>query len=598
MTELKRSLKQIKKNMMLDLHKIFEKEWTFEYKSHIFVVQNYKLEEKVFIDNNLVANKKHKSVWTQIKRYVTLKATVPSTGEIIVFKIGGHNSMTCIAKVGKETIFYDKSKITLSPWENKQPILSFLLEALEKKEALGSMTLPDEEYYYLDEDEPRYALGLRLQYTELSEIAESESKSLMKKLHKQLKTPTLKNREALYEKVMDEDYIEYDRYFIELAKFEQFDEKALKEEAMWFIEHATHRYAFIFGLTILRYTDCKEQLPLLKQIALHEDFTLYVLDIIEKQPNPNEEIFKLAKKVSLWGRIFAVNLLQVDNKEKVDWLITDGYKGIFPELFADKANIMHLLQEGQITDAQYEGIGHLLIDMIERQGIDSYDRSSDALLSYVKQGRNHAKELSTLYPIAIIQLFLRETDWEERYEAGWKPIDRILIEKETQAILKQTNWQPIVLEELAKNENLDIPITIAASIELNIAKELLEKVDQGIFDDAIYEELMESGDEKIAKQVVNYLEEHVDFFKATEKQAQCIYSVVHSLGKYEGIGTQLMENLLSLEEQSIEHAILETLIEWGNSQWLTAPLRESLQQIQKNSSDKELKQMAKQILSK
>lgn len=598
MTGLKRALKQIKKNMMLDLHNLFDKKWTFEYKNHIFVIENSSLEEKIFIDDILVANKKHASLWTQFRRYSILKAIIPSTGEEIVFKIGGHNSMTCVATIGKEVVFYDKSKITLSPWENKQAILPFLEDALQKEETLGSMTLPDEEYYYLDNDEPRYALGLRLQYTELSEIAESESKSLLKKLHKQLKTPTLKNREALYEKVMDEDYIEYDRYFIELAKFEDFDKRALKEEAMWFIEHATHRYAFIFGLTILRFTDCKEQLPLLKKIALHEDFTLYILDIIEKQPNANEQIFTLAKKVTLWGRIFAVNLLKADNEEKVNWLITDGYKGIYPELFADKANIMHLLQEGTITQQQYEGIGLLLIDMIERQGIDSYDRSSDALLNYAKQGHLHAKTLVTLYPIAIIQLFLVETDWEERYEAGWKPIDRILIEKETQAILKNKDWKSIIFEELAKNENLDIPVTIAAAMEIDITQSLLDKVMQGIFDDTIYDALMETGDKKIALQVVTYLEQHVNFVQATESQAQCIYSVVHSLSNYEGLGIQLMEKLLALEEPSIEYAILETMLDWESTSWLTVKIRGNLQQIQKNRSDKELKQLVKQILEK
>ncbi|MBQ0140970.1 MAG: hypothetical protein KBT36_16975 [Kurthia sp.] len=588
----------MKKNMMLDLNKALLKEWTFIYKNHQFIIESTMREEKVFIDGELVAHKKHASLFTQIKRYETLKVNMPATDEQVIVKIGGHNSLTCIVKVKKEVIFYDKSKISLSFWDNKKPILAFIEEALEKEETLGSLTLPDEDYYYLDKDEPRYALGLRLQYTELSEFAESESKNLLKKLHRQLENPTLKNREALYEKVMDEDYIEYDRYFIELAKLETFDEIALKEEAMWFIEHATHRYAFIFGLTILRFTDCKDQLPLLKKIALHEDFTLYVLDIIGKMPNANEQIFELAKKVTLWGRIFAVNLLKADTSEKVNWLITDGYKGIYPELFADKANIMHVLEKDRITLEQYQGIALLFIDMIERQGIDSYDRSSEALVTFMKQAQYHVNDLPTLYPIAIIQLFLQETDWEERFAHDWKPIDRILIEKEMQAILDKFDWRSQVFEHLKTDDTLDIPITIARAFDIKITDILLEKIHQGLFDDSVYDALMDTGDIQVANEVVTYIEKNIDIFKATENQAQCIYSVVHLLSNYEGLGIQLLENLLDLDEPSIEFAVVETFADWSDVSELTDAVKDKLIRIKKESDDKELKKMIQLILVK
>lgn len=596
MNGLIRAIKQIKKNIGLDLNQALKKDWSFEYKNHQFAIKATLLEEKVYIDGELVAYKKHASVFTQLKRYETLRVIIPSTKEQAIIKIGGHNSLTCIVKVNKEVIFYDKSKVSFRSWENKQPILAFIEEALEKEETLGSLTLPDEEYYYLNEDEPRYALGLRLQYTELSEIAESEAKSLLKKLQHQLENPTLKNREALYEKVMDEDYIEYDRYFIELAKLEDFDKIALKKEALWFIQHATHRYAFIFGLTILRFTDCKEQLPLLKKIALHEDFTLYVLDIIEKMPNANEQIFELAKKVTLWGRIFAVNLLKVDTTEKMNWLITEGYKGLYPELFADKANLMHVLEKEQITREQYQGIALLFIDMIERESIDSYDRSSEALVSFVKQAQRYAEDLTTFYPIAIIQLFLQETDWEERFEQGWKPIDRILIEKELQVIFNTVDWQAQVLEQLKTNKALDIPITIAKALHMNITETLLEKLHQGVFDDSLYDALMTTGDGQVAKEAVTYIEKNIDIFTATEEQAQCIYSVVHLLSNYKGLGIKLLEDLLDLDEPAIAFAVVETFVDWQEPSYLNDAMRNKLKRIKKESTDKELKKMIQFIL--
>lgn len=598
MSSLSKSLKQMKKNLKAEIDALANREWLVEYKGHQIRIVNSTLVESVYIDDVLVVEKKHKSMFSQITPYVTLKTQVPSTGEKMTVKIGGINAVVCSVKVGNTVILHDKTKLEMFPWQNKQPLYTFLQEAAANNEDIRQITLPDEGFYYLDDDEPRFAMGLQMQFTEQSEIANLEAKSLIKKLHALLAEPTDKKRQAVYERVMDEDYLEYDRYFLEVFKDETYNKEALKKEAMWFIENATHRYAFVFGLEILRFTDYEENMPQLKKIALHEDFTLFIVELMEKMPKANDEIFELAKKVDIWGRIFAVSFLKAETEAQKIWLTTDGYNGMFPELFAEKANVHHLLEVGEVSTEQFKVIGQMIVDLLEKGDVDNYDRASDSFLAFSRLAQNKVTNLEELYPVAVIHDFLTDDeDWENRYEGDWKPIDRILIMKETTKILEHRDWRPMVIEAFENGTELEITIEVAQATKMNITNELLEKVHEGNFDVAVYDALVELNDIEIVKTLIVFLEKEVHVKTATPEQIQCVHTMIYSLDEFSGIGISFLEKFIQMEESTIQEVILMTLDEWDEDQkWMTPTLSAKINEIAKDKSDKELRQLAKQLI--
>lgn len=600
MSSLSKSFKLMKKNLKADIDALANREWLVQYKGHQIRIVNSSLVESVYIDDVLVVEKKHKSMFSQITPYAILKTTLPSTGEKMTVKIGGINAIVCSVKVGKTVILHDKTKVEMFPWQNKQPLYTFLQEAAVNSEDIRQITLPDEGFYYLDDDEPRFAMGLQMQFTEQSEIANLEAKSLIKKLHTLLAEPTNKKRQAVYEKVMDEDYLEYDRYFLEVFKDEKYNKEALKKEALWFIENATHRYAFIFGLEILRFTDYVEEMPQLKQIALHEDFTLFIGELMEKMPKANDEIFELAKKVEIWGRIFAVSFLKVETEAQKIWLTTDGYNGMFPELFAEKANVHHLLEVGEVSTEQFKVIGQMIVDLLNKGDVDNYDRASDTFLAYSRLAQNKVTNLEELFPIALIHDFFADSedeDWEDRYGEDWKPIDRILITKETTKILEHRDWRPMVFEAIENDTELEVAIQIAEVTKMNITNKLLEKMREGSFEVALYDALLELNDLEIMKNIIKFLEKEVHIKTVTTKQIQCLYSAIDYLELYSGVGVSFLEKFIQMEEPSIQNRIVMTLDEWDeDKKWMTPTLRTKIEEFAKDRSDKELCQFAKRLL--
>ena len=68
----------------------------------------------------------------------------------------------------------------------------------------------------------------------------------------------------------------------------------------------------------------EETIEKVKTLALSDEFTLYCLYILLNLENSNEEIFKIAKKVKGWGRIYSVKYLKVTNDEIKEWILEEG----------------------------------------------------------------------------------------------------------------------------------------------------------------------------------------------------------------------------------------------------------------------------------
>lgn len=608
MSEFKSYFQKEWRNLKKDIKLEYYRRWKIEYKGHTIEVVNHFREEQLFIDDKLVDYVKHKHIFFDLKAYTKLHGEIKKDGEIlkVQVKIGGYTTLNCFISVNNQIILKEKLQLHFNPWEHKQAIFPFIEEQVKIHSKVVDEVLPDEQYYFL-EDDLRFVPGARNRILDDTEPFPFSAKSLFKLLMKQLKEPNAKTRKAIYEKVMDEEFIEYAEKFREmLVKENNINKQSLQNEALWFIEHAAHRYALIFGVVILGITNCEEYKQILHIIGLHEEFTLYVADaFLEGTKNPNENLWTLAKQVNGWGKIACVERLKPDSEEIKNWLLTYGYENAIMNRYlaytcAIKGELESVLVQPNISEELYDSAGQIIIGLIEEDDIYNYPHASEVLHDYIRHAKKHVVTLEKLYPVVVIQKFLNEEAemWEERYENEWKLNVKRIIEEEIQLVLKQSKWEQSVLKALNDDENLFIPIEIASELQLDITSILFEKVKRGQLEETIYFELMSSKNSILVEKLVNFIMQTIDLNKMSEEQAECIYIVISYLDEYEGIGLAFIEKCLQLQIIRFEYMALSALTEWEEQYWKNPSTLSIIMTVAKNTKDKENRQMAKALLNK
>ena len=83
-----------------------------------------------------------------------------------------------------------------------------------------------------------------------------------------------------------------------------------------------------FGIAILGLIRDPSDLQVIRTLGRHEEFTLYsAVALANAAPDPESELFELAKVVDGWGKIHLVErLAQTEDPAIRHWLIRHGYK--------------------------------------------------------------------------------------------------------------------------------------------------------------------------------------------------------------------------------------------------------------------------------
>ncbi len=158
-----------------------------------------------------------------------------------------------------------------------------------------------------------------------------------------------------------------------------------------------------FGLEILEVFQLKnEQLKdVIRVLGLSDEFTLFVIFIMMKWQNSNEEIFHLAQKVAGWGRIHAVEKLQPQSEEIRAWLLEYGIcNSVMPEYSAltcfEKAKVKEKLDK-TVSYREFRSIGRILQAMLQEgpvPGISAVEAPFEVINRYLMRANEQNLTLS------------------------------------------------------------------------------------------------------------------------------------------------------------------------------------------------------------
>ncbi|ANE46461.1 hypothetical protein SY83_09440 [Paenibacillus swuensis] len=458
MNEFKREMR----NAIRDVDKEANKTWKVEFQGHLIEVVHQMKEEHLMIDGIVVDKHVRTSILSYLTPYSHLTGTLnlgDGQKHTVSVRLGGFSlkALKCRVKINQVTVLEDSRKLEFLPWNHKEKILPYIQHQIQTHGKIVDDRLPDDDYVY-DENHPRQAAGLSdliLDHEPVPFLA----KKLLKLFKKQIHHPSTKTRSATYEEILSEHIVNYREDLIECFKQAQLDETLVQREALWLLEHATHREVVKFALTVLGCTDSQIHMEILLQIGMHEEFTAYVVFIFVDEPNAsNESIWELAQSVYGWGKLVAVEHLEATTPEIKQWLLTKGGDGLFMHKHfvfecALKGELARALYPEQISKELYDGAGHMiqaLLDMLDPDPeIEEYLLEEAILFRYVGHARFHCRTIEDFHPLMSISTFLNsEKAWEGRSDDLWMQQERASIQQELQGFLDDPNCPVLAMEKV------------------------------------------------------------------------------------------------------------------------------------------------------
>lgn len=172
--------------------------------------------------------------------------------------------------------------------------------------------------------------------------------------------------------------------------------------ALYTLYNTKDRESMKFALSMLELVrvDDDNLKDMLRIIGLSDEFTLFVIFIMQQWENANEEIFRLAKKTKGWGRIHAIERLIPDTPEIRDWLLREGVlNNVLPAYSAincwEGSEAENLLFAPELSKEDFSAITALIAALLDEgpcPGISEIEKGDEAIKAYLRRAKEMPSE--------------------------------------------------------------------------------------------------------------------------------------------------------------------------------------------------------------
>ena len=601
MAQFKQYMQRSWKNMKQDLKEEIKQQFDVEFEGHHVTVHTTMGGAMLFIDGELVDEVNRPSTLGKLRPSEVVKGE--KNGLHVKAKINGIKTLDCTFYINGKKFIKQKHELNFSMWKHREKIVPALIEAYEKKGTLENFALPDEGYYYFDEEE-------HLEPGAYYEVLFSESeqgyehgfaKKLLQKVDWLLEKPSDKTRNSIYEDVLDDDFPEYALLFNDMLADLEVDEEVLYKEAKWFMEHAAHRYVVDFALLLLGRATVTRDIDLLRVIGRHEEFTAFVAVALHRHGAPAHELlFELAKATTGYAQQAAIRMLEPTTEAIRMWLLYDAPLRNDSPLavivtIAQKSALSEALKADSVTSELFARATAILTRLTEVEDlVELYNELPEALLDYVRHAKTHITTYEQLYPIAEIAEHLSTYEWGYLIEyTSWQPVESNLVLSGLDAILTSANWQPMIEKAFAEERNMAQAITIARASGTEYMPLVYKKIVNGHFEPYLYEALIAGEDTHLFRAVIDYVEQF-ELASLNPLERECIELLIDELASYDGVGKRFMHHALQLDDELLTFSVLDTLQLWKVSSYLPE-FEQELQNIAKTSPNRAQRRFAKRL---
>lgn len=199
---------------------------------------------------------------------------------------------------------------------------------------------------------------------------------------------------------------------------EELDPGAFHRFAMTTLRESRNRECVKFALALLELVESTpEDRAVISALALSDEFTLFCMYVIRGWEDGNAEMFRLARLVHGWGRIFLVHELEPDTPEIRDWLLREGWHNSVLSNYstlvcARKGRLGELLARQQLTREEYAAAGALVEALLEEQplaGISGLEEGEALLRDYLRHAGTMAQGEEDRRVAAAVEQYLEKS---------------------------------------------------------------------------------------------------------------------------------------------------------------------------------------------
>ena len=238
----------------------------------------------------------------------------------------------------------------------------------------------------------------------------------------------------------------------------------LHDFAVTLATSAPDREPVKFAILLLGGLRDTSDLELVLNFGLHDEFTLFSVDALGKMlDEPEQEIWKLAKKVDGWGKIHAVErLANTVSPEIKNWMLRGGYQNYIMDdyltyICATTGGLKDALETAVVDDDLFQSLSEILLTLLRTgpaKNIQQYRDAGEVIPRYLKLLNDREGDLSFyINANRILYYLVNQLDEDTLSFTGWDSIKRDKAIALAEQILKKPCWPDLVMQGLKSRED-------------------------------------------------------------------------------------------------------------------------------------------------
>ncbi|BDR72264.1 restriction endonuclease [Clostridium tetani] len=312
-------------------------------------------------------------------------------------------------------------------------------------------------------------------------------------------------------------YFEFCRILEMQIKESLLSRKKVIEVGKKFVTESNDNEQIKLGITLLGLSADIQTKTILETIALHNEFTFYVVVSMKHWNYYNSFVFELAQKTEDYGKLHCVKNLEPINDEMKTWFIEEScnntvFKSLSAIMCVDKVDMSWYLKTREITKIEFSNISRLIyyIFSVDENDIYELEDSLETVEFYLKYAEEYAEGFEDLCAIVYIKRWMRAY-WEQfnvdiEKKNGWTSNIESKVGDICKNLLKDKKWVPVLKSAIYNaEEDVEIYTRIAESIGFDLTFNMLDSVlKKDKFNIEVFYFLYTKDDEGDIKNVIDY----------------------------------------------------------------------------------------------
>lgn len=408
------------------------------------------------------------------------------------------------------------------------------------------------------------------------------------------KSGALAKKLALYNILKDDELIDFIDAAAEMIINANIPiDPHLRQFAKWLVLKSPDRGPLKFGIVLLGLIGDTRDLPIVKAIGKHEEFTLYATVAIENtMDNPTLALWELAKCVKGWGKIDIVErIAKTANPDIKEWLLLDGYKNnVMYEYLAYtcavNGDLKSALSQNKIDDRLLQSAGEIIEALLNggpAENIDDYTEAAPVLSLYLDHLLKNTNAIDQFVLVHRIKAYLAEPEekWKGKENLGWSKENRSNLISKADLILSDSKWKDLVISKLSTESDFEFHYVNRAAgiLGIDIWETHWKRLQASPFDTGNWFGIMQKANIFNIRQITDFAIQTLPLseiatgpsdemgFGKEYKYHNCLDFILQGLGKFPSFGFPLIEASLKSPVIRNRNMAIRALSEWGKVNW-------------------------------